>query len=272
MNYYEILEVSPKASTEVVRAAYKSLMQRFHPDKNSTDVAMAERASRVVQAYEILSDPVKRAEYDLELRVAVVDLAEPLPVDGRILSRARASTMGEVPERDVRFVWYFCLILGVILFSGWSIKAMLNTELSSESELVPTRPSLKREIPVLLRDVTVSLQDPDNPSAESGLVLFIPAVGVRVGTLDAENALRHLNNTKERLGRRVSQALASATYPELIKADGERYLAQKILDAINENPVDEVVSTSADARTSESGTSNRYGVVEVLLPASYSVK
>ena len=262
MNHYEILEVSPKASAEVIRAAYKSLMQRHHPDKSPMDAAMAERAAQIVQAYELLSDPVRRAEYDRELYASEFELAEHLPVDARKLARARASTVRRIPERNNRFVWYAGLILAVIFFSGWSIKAMLSKDLSSESGLVTTHSNLKREIPELLRDVTVKLQDPDNPLAESGIVLFIPAVGVRVGSLDAENAIRHLNNTKERLDQKLREALASASYPELIKADGERYLARKILDAINEKPADEADSSPTAA----------YGVVEVLLPESYSVK
>ena len=67
MNHYEILEVSSKASAEVIRAAYKSLMQRVHPDKSPADAAMTARATRIVQAYELLSDPIRRAEYDRDL-------------------------------------------------------------------------------------------------------------------------------------------------------------------------------------------------------------
>ena len=266
MNHYETLEVSPKASAEVIRAAYKSLMQRVHPDKSPADAAMAERAAQIVQAYELLSDPIRRAEYDLELdrelRASAVDQYAPFPVDGRNLSRARASTLRELPERNNRFVWYACLILAVIFFSGWSIKAMLKGDASSESERVAAHSNLKREIPELLRDVTVKLKKPDDSLAESGIVLFIPAVGVRVGSQDAENAIRHLKNTRERLDQKLREALASASYPDLIKADGERYLARKILDVINEKPADDAGSSPTDA----------YGVVEVLLPESYSVK
>jgi len=269
MNHYEILEVSPKASAEVIRAAYKSLMQRFHPDKNPT---MVERAAQIVQAYELLSDPARRAEYDIELRASVGDLAELLPVGRHKPSRLRASTTRETPERNSRFVWYAGLILAVIFFSGWSIKAMLNGDVSSESEHVAAHSNLKREIPELLRDVSVRLQDPDNPLAESGIVLFIPAIGVRVGSIDAENAIRHLKNTKERLDQKLCEALASASYPELIKADGERYLAGKILDVINERPADDTADSPVGITTSKPDAGDRYGVVEVLLPESYSVK
>lgn len=275
MNHYEILEVSPKASAEVIRAAYKSLMQRVHPDKSPMDAAMAERAAQIVQAYELLSDPARRAEYDLELdlelRTSALDRYAPLPIDKRNPLRARTSAR-EMPERNSRFVWYAGLILVVIVFSGWSIKAMLKGDVSSESERVAAHSNLKREIPELLRNVTVKLQDPDNPLLESGIVLFIPAVGVRVGALDADNAIRHLKNTKVRLDQKLRDALASASYPELIKADGERYLAGKILDVINENPADAADLTSTDGAASTPDAGDHYGVVEVLLPESYSVK
>ena len=276
MNLYEILEVSPKASAEVIRAAYKSLMQRAHPDKSPMAAAMAERAAQIVQAYELLSDPIRRAEYDLELnrelRTSAVDRYAPLPAGRRNLARVPASTVHEMPERNSRFVWYAGVALAVIIFSGWSITTILKEDLSSESGLVATRSIPKREIPELLRDVTVKLQDPENPLAESGIVLFIPAVGVRVGSLDAENALRHLYNTKDRLDQKLREALVRASYPELINVDGEHYLAEKILDVINEKAADDVADTMAGNTTSKPAASDYYGVVEVLLPESYSVK
>jgi hypothetical protein len=57
---YDLLEVSPKASTETINAAYKSLAKRHHPDKGG-DV---EKMKRLTVAHHILSDPKRRAEYD----------------------------------------------------------------------------------------------------------------------------------------------------------------------------------------------------------------
>src|SRR5512137_1712183 len=68
MNYYEVLEVSQSASPEVIKAAYKSLMQRHHPDRNPGDAKAADRSVAVAQAYEVLSDTARRAAYDLELK------------------------------------------------------------------------------------------------------------------------------------------------------------------------------------------------------------
>lgn len=61
---YDILEVSRTASPEVIRAAYKSLVQRFHPDKNPDNPDAEEMLKRINHAYDILSDPEERAAYD----------------------------------------------------------------------------------------------------------------------------------------------------------------------------------------------------------------
>ena len=60
---YEILQVSPNADTKRIAAAYRSLAKDYHPDLNKDPDATAE-FRRIKEAYEILSDPDKRREYD----------------------------------------------------------------------------------------------------------------------------------------------------------------------------------------------------------------
>lgn len=68
MNLYEILGVSPQAEDIVIRAAYRALAQRYHPDKSSdSKEAAAVRMRAIQEAYEVLSDPVRRAAYDASL-------------------------------------------------------------------------------------------------------------------------------------------------------------------------------------------------------------
>ncbi|GAB2940321.1 J domain-containing protein [Aquaspirillum soli] len=63
--HYDNLKVARNAPPEVIRAAYKALSQRFHPDKNLNDPE-AERIMVIInEAYDVLSDPEKRAEHDL---------------------------------------------------------------------------------------------------------------------------------------------------------------------------------------------------------------
>lgn len=62
---YEILQVHPLALPEVIQAAYRRLAQLYHPDANPA-LESTELMSRLNRAYEVLSDPEKRAAYDLE--------------------------------------------------------------------------------------------------------------------------------------------------------------------------------------------------------------
>lgn len=68
-NYYEILEVSPNASKEIIDKAYKTLAKRYHPDANSVEKKQwaEERFKKINEAYEIISNKEKREEYDREL-------------------------------------------------------------------------------------------------------------------------------------------------------------------------------------------------------------
>lgn len=66
---YEVLGVARAATPEEIRLAYRLLVARYHPDRHQGNplVALAaERAAELNRAYELLSDPVRRAAYDGE--------------------------------------------------------------------------------------------------------------------------------------------------------------------------------------------------------------
>lgn len=63
--YYDTLQVSRSANEAVIRAAYRTLTQKYHPDKNLNNIEGALRdTKRLNEAYEVLSDPVRRDAYD----------------------------------------------------------------------------------------------------------------------------------------------------------------------------------------------------------------
>ena len=63
-DYYEALQISPAAQSLIVTKAYRLLAAFYHPDNRETGDPEAFR--KVVEAYRVLSDPVRRATYDHE--------------------------------------------------------------------------------------------------------------------------------------------------------------------------------------------------------------
>ena len=62
-NYYKILQVDPIAEPEVILGAYLLLAKKYHPDVYKKEDA-SEKMQRINEAYEVLSDPMKRNKYD----------------------------------------------------------------------------------------------------------------------------------------------------------------------------------------------------------------
>ncbi len=65
-NPYKILQIDPDAGQKDIKAAYRRLAQQYHPDTDSGDAA-AERWEEIQWAYAVLSDPVRRAGYDVQM-------------------------------------------------------------------------------------------------------------------------------------------------------------------------------------------------------------
>jgi curved DNA-binding protein CbpA len=84
-DYYNILEVSPTATQAEIKRSYRRLVRKYHPDLNKQ--ALDLQIKRLNEAYNVISDPVKRAAYDVrhseEIRRAapkVVPQHRPTPV------------------------------------------------------------------------------------------------------------------------------------------------------------------------------------------------
>jgi len=63
-DFYEVLGLSKSATDEQIKKAYRKLAVKFHPDKNPGDKASEERFKELGEAYDVLSDPQKKAAYD----------------------------------------------------------------------------------------------------------------------------------------------------------------------------------------------------------------
>lgn len=337
MNYYEILEVSQNASKEVIKAAYKSLIQRYHPDKNPDNVEIAERASLVVQAFEILSNVDQRAVYDLQLKeLSISPIGNTLGGDSDV--NIPGAYIRRKTAKESKFYWYLWFLIILIVFSGWVILSLKKNKQAPETELRGIRNSIagnqltpgqlqdklmrmdailkehpeihKKEaiaqaseeatriIPIFITHLTVRLKvpgkplednsklldepakaldgigkerepEPDKETLDRVRVLSIPLLGVKVGSFDAEKVLDYMDRKQELISQNLAKKLVYARYEDLIKIQGEQYLKNLILDSIGETTG---TSRFEDFPPSKSETPGRYGVVDVMLPESFSVR
>lgn len=69
MNYYEILEIKENASQEVIKAAYRALAKKYHPDTyKGSQFEREKNMAQINEAFDVLSDEEKRRRYDLNLK------------------------------------------------------------------------------------------------------------------------------------------------------------------------------------------------------------
>jgi curved DNA-binding protein CbpA len=130
--HYDNLKVSRMAPQEVIRAAYKALSQKYHPDKNPGDEKAARIMAILNSAYETLSDPQRRKEHDEWIASEEWEIewlestrnedATPrrrrqAQARARLASRTRQRTVRPRPRRRDWRVWGG---LAVCLALGWA--------------------------------------------------------------------------------------------------------------------------------------------------------
>ena len=68
-NYYNILQVSPNASFAEIKAAYRKLVHKFHPDVAGNTPEVIQKFKDITEAYDVLSSPEKRERYDSVMKL-----------------------------------------------------------------------------------------------------------------------------------------------------------------------------------------------------------
>jgi hypothetical protein len=78
-DYYEFLQISPHADPETIHRVYRYLAKRYHPDNPTS--GSADKFNRLKTAYDVLSDPGRRSEYDARREMAI---KHPIPLSTSI--------------------------------------------------------------------------------------------------------------------------------------------------------------------------------------------
>lgn len=280
--HYDVLEVSRAASPEVLRAAYRSLIQRFHPDRNPGDADAAEKATLVINAYQVLSDPAARAAYDLELEQQADRLRGPIirghrqPVSVSLRGKGRGHQW---------LVWAPTIVLALFLWLFWTVlldtpPAGIETRVAASPRDTPQRKDshddaarAARTVPVFIENTRVALvaRSPaeDVKPEDATHVLSIPGIGLVAGGVEPERYIALVKSSQDYIARKLSERLTEASYDQLIGKDGDRYLKRLILDSIAD-----ITNTQRSERDAPADNlpATHYGAVEILLPDAFSVE
>lgn len=121
-NYYEILGIPEEASHYEIKAAFKKLAMMYHPDKHAGDPQMEERFKEINMAYQVLSDPIQKANYDYRLKYSVPTYDYVPPPPPRPGPYRRPVYKGEFTKEDLRrntvgTLWAFGLALALATVS-----------------------------------------------------------------------------------------------------------------------------------------------------------
>lgn len=124
-NYYETLGVKNTASFEEIKAAYKSLAKKYHPDKHQGDKYYEDQFKKINSAYQTLSDLQKRRLYDLKLHYsqnpppksakATTDSASKPRTSRQPRPKPAASPEPNVSNKEVRIYLYTGLALILLI-------------------------------------------------------------------------------------------------------------------------------------------------------------
>lgn len=128
--YYDVLQVERDAAPERVRAAYRKLAHKYHPDKMPGNANAARAMAAINAAYEVLSDAHRRAEHDLWIRRAErgTQPRPPVPQAPRHLWTYLH------PARS----WPWYLLFGTTVFAvGTVVTAMYLTAMPARAAYVP---------------------------------------------------------------------------------------------------------------------------------------
>lgn len=122
--HYDTLQVARTANEFVIRAAFKALSQKYHPDKNLSNLAAANAAMQSINiAYQCLSDPVERKTYDEWLSRTEHFTPKPdIETRHSTTERAEPSNARNVKSGFIKRAWLMLLFassVGMVVYGSW---------------------------------------------------------------------------------------------------------------------------------------------------------
>jgi curved DNA-binding protein CbpA len=109
---YNILGIAPGATIREIRQAYRKLAFQYHPDRNQMNPAANKRMEEINEAFAVISDPVKRKEYDIPRGYRTVTskfkrgMAVKVNPGSNTPYRGRTGVVNEEPAKDTFRFWY----------------------------------------------------------------------------------------------------------------------------------------------------------------------
>ncbi|MBS1492781.1 MAG: DnaJ domain-containing protein [Bacteroidetes bacterium] len=118
LNYYQILEIPQTASVTEIKAAFRRLSFKYHPDLNN-DTDAEENFKRVNEANQILTDPLLRKVYDERLKISGMNYTYHIPTYKNKSYQKRKS-----PLRSVSYVLLLCVTVFLIIQAASSLSSV----------------------------------------------------------------------------------------------------------------------------------------------------
>lgn len=115
-DYYGVLGIAPNASAEEIRRAYHRLAFQYHPDRDQETEKAHKKMQEINEAYAILSDPIKRREYDIPrgygIRVPKFKKGSKVKINANYPSQYGGYTafVDKEPVKDTFRFWYMVRI------------------------------------------------------------------------------------------------------------------------------------------------------------------
>jgi curved DNA-binding protein CbpA len=131
-NHYELLGVPVQATQDQIKSSYRRLALRYHPDKTGGDARYDEQFKRITAAYNVLSDPEKRRQYDHRLfyRPPVSQShssqSPPQPAPPRPPRKPSRAQKAQVKADQKRTYLFFAGILLFLILTGTGVYIGMN--------------------------------------------------------------------------------------------------------------------------------------------------